>query len=141
MSFSNFMSSWFLSRCRRFSIKRQNFQSVRNFHKNTSIHIISWLEYLLKLQINSRVYLVESFIRSIFFDSRCRSRARFDENEWTFKAYNVFDHYLRHDHYLILLQIIFSSRRRQRRRQQQHVFYYVMFLEARFYDYLASSEI
>jgi hypothetical protein len=34
----------------------------------------------------------------------------------------VFDHYLRHEHYLISLQIIFSSRRRQRRRQQQHHF-------------------
>jgi hypothetical protein len=38
---------------------------------------------------------------------------------------NVFDHYLRHDHYLISLKIlffIFSSRRRQRRRQQYEIF-------------------
>jgi hypothetical protein len=39
------------------------------------------------MQINSRVRVVESFIRSIFFKSRRRSRARFFQNEWTFKAY------------------------------------------------------
>jgi hypothetical protein len=87
MSFSSFMSSLFLHRCRRFSIKRQNFQSVRTFQKNISTHIISWLECLLKMQINSRVRVVESFIRPIFFKSRRRSRARFFQNEWTFKAY------------------------------------------------------
>jgi hypothetical protein len=87
MSFSSFMSSWFLSRCRRFSIKRQNSQSVRTFHKNKLVHIIWWEEYLLKMQINSQVRRVESFARSIFFKSRCCSRARFFQNEWTFKAY------------------------------------------------------
>jgi hypothetical protein len=39
------------------------------------------------MQINSRVRVVESFIRSFFFKSRRRSRARFWQNEWTFKAY------------------------------------------------------
>ncbi len=77
MSFSSLMTSLFLHRCRRFSIKRQNSQSVRTFHKHTSIHIISWEEYLLNMQINSRVRVVESFIRPIFFNSSRRSRARF----------------------------------------------------------------
>ncbi len=36
MSFSNLMSSLFLHRCRRFSIKRQNFQNVRAFHNISS---------------------------------------------------------------------------------------------------------
>jgi hypothetical protein len=96
MYFSSFISSWFLFRCRRFSLKKQNFQSVRTFHNDISIHLISWLKYLLKMQINSRVYLVKSFIRSIFFNSRRLLRARFDENEWTFKAYNVIHHQMNH---------------------------------------------
>jgi hypothetical protein len=87
MSFSSFMSWLFLHRCRRFSIKRQIFESVRTFHKNKLVHIIWWEEYLLNMQINSRVCRVESFARSIFFKSRCRLKARFFQNEWTFKAY------------------------------------------------------
>jgi hypothetical protein len=87
MSFSSFMSWLFLHRCRDFSIKRQIFESVRTFHKNKLVHIIWWEEYLLNMQINSRVCRVESFARPIFFKSRCRSRARFFQNEWTFKAY------------------------------------------------------
>jgi hypothetical protein len=46
------------------------------------------------MQINSRVCRVESFARSIFFKSRCRSRARFSQNEWTFKAYNCTTSYM-----------------------------------------------
>jgi hypothetical protein len=87
MSFSSFMSSWFLSRCRRFSIKRQNFQSVRTFHKNKSVHIISWAKYLLNMHVKRRTLRVESFVESNFFYSRRRSGARFFQNEWTFKAY------------------------------------------------------
>jgi hypothetical protein len=87
MSFSSFTFSLCLHRCRRFSLKWEYFQSVRSFDKNISAHIISWAKYILKKQINSRVCRVESFVEPIFFKSRCRSRARFDENEWTFKAY------------------------------------------------------
>jgi hypothetical protein len=88
MSFSSLMSSLFLHRCRRFSIKRQNFQSVWIFHKNKLVYIIWWEEYLLNMQIKRRACLVESFVKSIFLNCRRRSRARFWENESTFKAYN-----------------------------------------------------
>ncbi len=87
MSFTSLMSSLFLHRCRRFSIKRQNFQNVRIFHKNKLVLIFWWEEYLLKMQIKRRADRVESFVESNFFKCRRRSRARFDENEWTFKAY------------------------------------------------------
>jgi hypothetical protein len=87
MSFSSFMSSLFLHRCRRFSLKWEYFQSVRSFHKNKSLHIISWVKYLLNMHVKRRAFLVESFVESKFFYSRRRSRARFDENEWTFKTY------------------------------------------------------
>jgi hypothetical protein len=88
MSFSSFMSSLFSHRCRRFSLKRQNSQSVRTFHKNKLVHIIWWEEYLLNMHVKRRAFRVESFVESNFFYSRRRSRARFDENGWTFKAYN-----------------------------------------------------
>ncbi len=88
MSFSSFMSSLFLHRCRRFSTKRQNFQSVRAFHNNKLEYIIWREEYLLNMQIKRRTCLVGSFVGPIFFNCRRRSRARFWENESTFKSYN-----------------------------------------------------
>jgi hypothetical protein len=86
MFFSSFISSWFLSRCRRFLLKKQKFQSVQTFHQITSKHDIQEIKYTLKMQDKNRALVVESFIRSIFFNSRRRSRARFFQNEWTFKA-------------------------------------------------------
>ncbi len=138
MSFSSFMSLLFLHRCRRFSLKWEHFQSVRTFHKNKRVHIISWAEYLLNMHVKRRALRVESFVGPNFFYSRRRSRARFDENEWTFKAYkyktlymsdqafcNVIYHYLNNDHYFVQFQTLFftfSPRRRQRQRQQYEVF-------------------
>ncbi len=87
MSFSSFMSLLFLHRCRRFSLKWEHFQSVRTFHKNKRVHITSWAKYLLNMHVKRRALRVESFVESNFFYSRRRSRARFDEHEWTFKAY------------------------------------------------------
>ncbi len=88
MFFSTLMSSSFLHRCRRFSTKRQNSQSVRAFHIKKLEHDIWRKEYLLNMCLNERALRDESFARSNFFYSRRRSRARFDENEWTFKACN-----------------------------------------------------
>ncbi len=81
MSFLNFLSSLFLHRCRRFSIKRQNFQIVRTFHQNKRVHIISSAEYLLNMHIKRRALRVKSFVEPKIFYSRRRSRDRFDENE------------------------------------------------------------
>jgi hypothetical protein len=39
------------------------------------------------MQIKRRTCLVGSFVEPIFLNCRRRSRARFDENEWTFKTY------------------------------------------------------
>jgi hypothetical protein len=88
MCFSCFMSSLFLHHYRHFLIKRQNSQNVRIFHKNKLVHIIWWEEYLLNMRFKRRTCMIENFVWSIFLNCRRRSRARFDENEWTFKTYN-----------------------------------------------------
>jgi hypothetical protein len=116
MSFSSFMSSLFWHRCRRFSLKWEHFQSVRTFHQDKSVHIIWWEEYLLNMQINIRVCVVESFVESIFFKSRRRSQARFFQNEWIFKAYKYKALYMSDQAFYMwnLLYISISSDERSR---------------------------
>ncbi len=71
-----------------FNKKKQNFQSVRTFHKIKLVHIIQEEKYLLDMQVNSRICRVQSFARSVLFSCDRCLRARFFENEWIFKAYN-----------------------------------------------------
>jgi hypothetical protein len=54
---------------------------------------------------------------------------------------NVFDHYLAHDHYLGPIQVHFSSTTTATARTTTSLIYYAICLEARLYDYLASSEV
>jgi hypothetical protein len=77
----------FFSRRLKFWINRKIFRWLLNFHQIISKHDIQKMKYTLKMQNKNRAFLLESFIRSIFFNSRRRSRARFLQNEWIFKAY------------------------------------------------------
>jgi hypothetical protein len=77
----------FFSRRLKFESNRKIFRWLLNSHQITSRHDIKEMKYTLKMQNKSRAFVVEFFIRSIFFNSRRRSRARFWQNEWTFKSY------------------------------------------------------
>ncbi len=65
--FFEFHSSLFLCRCRRFSIKSQNFQSIRMFYKNELCIQTFITEILLNMQVKRRAIRVENFARSNFF--------------------------------------------------------------------------
>ncbi len=59
--------------------------------------------------LNERAMRDESFASSNFFYSRRRSRARFDENEWNFKAYNNKTLYM-FDQPFNMLKLIYISK-------------------------------
>jgi hypothetical protein len=76
----------FFSRRLKFESSEEIFQRQLNFHQIKTKLDIKEMKYILKMQNKSRAFRVESFVESIFFYSRRRSRMCFFEKKSNLKA-------------------------------------------------------